>query len=302
MLVSRPSVATTVYEVDGVEVTPFTSSGNVFRWFGTAESQPDVVIAHLENTPRAAALCDIYGVPMVHLIHNTHEFTKGALRRGPSQLAVFNTEWMRADYTNHFSWTGDSLPPNIVVLPPITPADYSGTHGDRITLINLNEDKGGALFWRLAAALPDRKFLAVKGAYGEQIVPERVPANVEVVEHIAPTEMTAKVYARTKLLLMPSSYESYGRVAIEAAHSGIPTIAHPTPGLREALGDAGTFADRDDIARWVQLINTVLAPGTYPGASAAALALAQSLTPEADLDRLTNALEGVVRRGLALAR
>lgn len=299
VLLSRPGITAVPYEVDGVSVHPFVSTGDPFRWFGT-DNHPDVVIAHLENTPRAAALCDIYGVPMVHLIHNTHEFTKGALRRGPAQLAVFNTEWMRADYANYFAWQGDRMPPNVVVLPPVTPADYSGPRGDRITLINLNEDKGGALFWRLAAALPDRKFLAVKGAYGEQIVPAKIPANVEVVEHMAPTDMPERVYARTRLLLMPSSYESYGRVGIEAAHSGIPTIAHPTPGLREALGDAGTFADRDDTDRWVQLIRTVLAPATYPGASAAALALAQSLTPEADLDRLTHALEGVVRRGLAL--
>lgn len=301
VLVSRPSVADTVYEVDGVFVHPFRSSGDPFRWFGT-EQQPDVVIAHLENTPRAAALCDIYGVPMVHLIHNTHEFTKGALRRGPSQFAVFNTEWMRKNYENYFAWVGGRMPPHTVVLPPVTPADYSGQRGDRITLINLNEDKGGELFWRLAAALPARKFLAVKGAYGEQIVPEQVPANVEVVEHLAPCDMHERVYARTKLLLMPSGYESYGRVGIEAAHSGIPTIAHPTPGLLEALGPAGTFCDRDDPAAWVAAINRLLVPGNYAAASKAALALAAALTPEADLDRLTDALEGVVRRGFALAR
>ena len=39
----------------------------------------------------------------------------------------------------------------------------------------------------------------------------------------------------------------YGMVAIEAACSGIPTIAAPTPGLLESLSWAGTFVPREDL-------------------------------------------------------
>lgn len=291
------------YEVDGVTVHPHRSNGDPFRWFGTADNRPDIVIAHLENTLRAAALCDIHQIPMVHLIHNTHEFNKGALRRGPSQLAVFNTYWMLRDYKTYFGFHGLPMPPHTVVLPPVNYAEYAGEPGDHITLINLNEAKGGEVFWALAARHPRAKFLAVKGAYGEQIVPDEIPANVEVLEHMAPARMREAVYARTKVLLMPSSYESYGRTGVEAACSGIPTVAHPTPGLREALGDAGYFADRDDLDAWSRAIGQLVDPRTYPGASAAARAHAQALTPDADLDRFCDEMERTVRRGFAtLAR
>lgn len=299
VLLSRPSDTTVNYTLDGVKVYPHRYSSDPFRWFGTQDNHPDVVIAHLENTMRAAALGAQYKVPMVHLIHNSHEFTKGALRRGPSQLAVFNTEWIKEDYAQWWEFFGSGpFPPYVVVHPPVFGQDYAAINGphDRITLINLNEDKGGELFWDLAARLPKRKFLAVRGAYGEQIVPDVVPANVEVVEHLPPGQMATKVYARTGVLLMPSGYESYGRTAIEAAHSGIPTIAHPTPGLLEALGPAGTFARRDDPAAWVTAIDRIWRD---PGASDAALALAARRNPDPDLDRFADEMEQVVRRGLA---
>jgi glycosyltransferase involved in cell wall biosynthesis len=58
------------------------------------------------------------------------------------------------------------------------------------------------------------------------------------------------VYAQTSVILAPSRYESWGRVPLEAAVSGIPTIAHPTRGLRESLGTAALFADRDSPDEW----------------------------------------------------
>ena len=40
---------------------------------------------------------------------------------------------------------------------------------------------------------------------------------------------------------MPSQEETWGRVAIEAISSGIPVIANPTEGLREALDYCGIY-------------------------------------------------------------
>lgn len=300
VLLSRSCAAKTPYQLDGVAVHPLVSSGDPMRWFGT-DRQPQVVIAHLENTLRAAALSDMFRVPMVHLLHNTHTFTKAALRRGPSQLAVFNTEWMREDFAADWEFhTSARMPPSVVVHPPVTGSDYATTPGSRISLINLNEDKGGLLFWQLAKALPGRKFLGVKGAYGPQVeCPDSAAPNVEVIAHQAPVDMPAKVYGQTRILLMPSVYESYGRTAIEAAHSGIPTIAHPTPGLLEALGSAGTFVDRDDTAGWVDAINRLSRASEYAAASVKALELAAALNPERDLNLLCDEMEAVVRRGFA---
>jgi hypothetical protein len=101
--------------------------------------------------------------------------------------------------------------------------------------------------WMLAVFNSEWVRRAVKGMYGKQFMLPR--QNVKLV----PNQQDARVvYRDTRILLMPSAYESWGRVAIEAAHSGIPTIAHPTPGLRESLGDAGLFVDRTDTDGWVR--------------------------------------------------
>jgi glycosyltransferase involved in cell wall biosynthesis len=135
----------------------------------------------------------------------------------------------------------------------------------------------------------------VVGGYGEQIIRDDLP-NMEIVPHTPGDRMAKDVYARTKILLAPSAYESYGRVAVEAMCSGIPVIAHPTPGLLESLGDAGTFCDRDDLDAWEAAIRSLSTPNVYRTASKAASARAAGLDPQAELDTWVEAMEGVARR------
>lgn len=290
------------YEIDGVHVHKRRSDGDVFIRLGAnASRRPDVVITHLENTLRAAALCHRAGVPLVHLVHNTHEWTKGCIRRGPVQFAIYNSDWMASDYAADWAAHFDKpQPPHTVINPVVDPVSLAGTApGTRITLVNLNEGKGAATFYRLVDELPRRKFLGVKGGYGEQVMPAGNRENLRLVENVAPHEMGSQVYAHTKILLMPSDYESWGRTAIEAACCGIPTIAHPTPGLRESLGSAGTFVDRDDIEGWKAAISRLSTPKGFAKASAAARARALELNPGSDLRRFSDLMEGVVRRGFA---
>jgi glycosyltransferase involved in cell wall biosynthesis len=92
-------------------------------------------------------------------------------------------------------------------------------------------------------------------------------------------------------------YESYGRVAVEAMCSGIPVVAHPTPGLMESLGEAGVFADRDDLDAWEAAVKRLFSPKVYPQASKASAARAAELDPGPELDLWCQAVEGVARRG-----
>jgi glycosyltransferase involved in cell wall biosynthesis len=251
----------------------------------------DVIVTHLENTPRATILGDLNDIPVVHLLHNTFEASKQwASRRGVS-LLVANSEWMRDDYAD---WFGEApMPPVVTVRPPVDFRDYVTTPGDRVTMVNLFDNKGGHQFWRIADAMPDTRFLAVLGGYGEQILPRVLPPNVELVENTP--NMRDDVYARTRVLLMPSEYESWGRVGVEAMASGIPVVATPTPGLIESLGSAGIFVDRDNLAGWVDAIRS-LTGTTYLGASTAAWLRARSLDPADDLRLWEDALWQTVRR------
>ena len=258
----------------------------------------DVILCHLENTTRAAVLGEIHSIPTVHLLHNTDAFNKHAIRRGRCDLAVYNTEWMQRDYEQWFTAQRVRPPMSVMMHPAVEPADYKpklkGSH-DCITLVNLWDGKGGDVFWQIADRMPERKFLGIKGAYGEQVIPEILPENALVLPHQPPNLMW-DIYGSTKILLMPSTYESYGRTAVEAACAGVPTIASPTPGLREALGNDGTFvSNRADPDEWVAAIKNMLKPAAYTKAKAGARAIANRQNPRADLDHVCSAIEEASR-------
>jgi glycosyltransferase involved in cell wall biosynthesis len=54
-------------------------------------------------------------------------------------------------------------------------------------------------------------------------------------------------YRRSKLLLVPSRYEPFGIVALEAIARGCPVVAANTGGLPEAVGDCGILVAPDDV-------------------------------------------------------
>ncbi|MEO3856230.1 glycosyltransferase family 4 protein [Acrocarpospora sp. B8E8] len=287
------------YTLDGVRVWPHRGKNDPFEHIDGA----DVLITHLENTQRASLIGRMRGVPVVHVLHNTFQQTKTWLRKGPCDLAVYNSEWMRADYEAWLASVRAPLPRSVVIRPPVLAGDYRTKHGDRVTLINMYGPKGAATFWALAERMSDVKFIAVTGGYGDQDI--RDLPNVEVLPNTPGHQMRDLVYARTKILLMPSDYESWGRTGIEACASGIPVIAHPTPGLKESLGDAGIFADRDDIGEWEKQIRRLLTPRAYGTASKKALARSAELDPTPDLDRWCDAIEALApqrARLRALAR
>jgi glycosyltransferase involved in cell wall biosynthesis len=183
-----------------------------------------------------------------------------------ADLVVMNSHSM----AHRIGWRGRQI-----VLPPIVNPDrYRTRPGERVTLINLNSNKGGDLFWKIAKAMPNHSFLAVKGAYHEQIVPKVLPSNVKLLKH---TSNPKDIYAETRVLLMPSLSETWGRTAIEAFASGIPTIAHRSPGLEEALGEAGRFANRDSVDEWVEAIRELDSPNEYSKASDLSLARSRHL-------------------------
>lgn len=297
VLLSRPDSARLGYDLDGVRVNPYRDKGDPGRWMH-GEGRADVIVTHLENTPRASILGELNRIPVVHLLHNTFDFTKDWLAKGSPALAVYNTAWMRRDIEGwwDFHEPNRHRPAGIVVRPPVRGEDYLAPRGNAITLINLTEEKGATVLYRLAERMPKRRFLGVIGGYGQQIIRNDLP-NVEIIEHTPGGDMAKLVYGRTRLLLVPSIYESYGRVAVEAMCSGIPVIAHPTPGLVESLGEAGTFADRDDLDAWEAAVKRLSSPRIYPGASKAAAARAAELDPSAELDTWCTQMEGVVQRG-----
>lgn len=283
LLSQRHPEITSGYEIGGINVHRHREKTDPFAFLDGA----DVIVTHLENTPRAAALGESFKIPVAKVVHNTFTPTRMQIQRGIS-LAVYNSQWMAEEFA-------DLDVNSVVIRPPVSAADYATTPGDCITLVNLYEPKGPKTFYALAERFPDLHFLAVHGAYGKQVIRNDLP-NVEHIEHIDGDRMRDQVYARTKILLVPSDYESWGRVGIEAMCSGIPVIAHPTPGLKESLGEAGIFCDRRKIDDWEAAINALLKPRAYTAAGKKAKARAAELDPADDLERWCDAMETLSAR------
>jgi len=282
------------YTYQGIRVVPLEARLD----YGRAVQRADVVISHLECVPSTAALARGFGKPMVVICHNTHRASFRDAAVAGTALAVYNSRWMQAEAECFFAEYPTAIRPGaeLVVRPPVVAADYATTPGDRVTLINCNEEKGGRVLAELARRMPDVDFLAVTGAYGQQILPDKIK-NLEVLDHVPGEEMRERVYARTRILLMPSSYESWGRTGVEALASGIPVIAHPTPGLSEALAHGGVFVDRHDISGYEAVIRRLLDPGEWELASKRAWERSADLDPSAELAAWCAAVEALARGG-----
>jgi glycosyltransferase involved in cell wall biosynthesis len=184
---------------------------------------------------------------------------------------------------------------SLVVHPVIEETHFRVEPGRLITAINLNEAKGGPVFFELAKQLPDHPFLGVR-SYGRQEIPAVVPRNVELQ---GSTDDMRNVYSRTRVLLMPSTHpEGCPQVPLEAAISGIPAIAHPIAGTREALGAAAFWADRGDLSAWVRALRALDDPVTWAKASAAARArwIEHAVEVELEIAELERALAEIARR------
>lgn len=243
----RPA-ARTDWVIDGVpsRARPGQAAADAYarRW------RPDVIVSHHENARHAVALARRLQAASVALMHNDFPQAHRFLATDRPDLAVCNTQWLAARLRPERRGIA-----SVVVRPPVDPTAHATTPGDLVTMVNLYRMKGPNTMWRLAHRLPQTRFLAVRGGYGQQDVRAGY-ANVEVID--TTTDMRSDVWSRTRVLIVPSQYESYGMAAVEALASGIPVIAAPTPGLREALGRGAVFVPRGDPLSWERHLTTLM--------------------------------------------
>lgn len=205
----------------------------------------DVLISQFQNTLTAFQDARRRKKPMVLVVHNDRRLTMthaSMLRK--SDLIVFNTQWIRDKNPN-------TRASGVILHPPIDREHFfkvKKNNPEYITLVNVAPEKGSDIFYALAELFPNEKFLGVKGGYWKDAQVIKDLPNVTIIEQTA--NMRDDVYAKSKIVIMPSSYESYGMVAAEAMASGVPVIVSDTPGLTENVSYAGAKVSVEDLQSW----------------------------------------------------
>ncbi|HEX4875153.1 MAG TPA: glycosyltransferase, partial [Chitinophagaceae bacterium] len=250
-----------MYEFEGVQVFLDDNEEVLYNW-------ADIICTHLDYSKKAMWKAAEKNKPLFHFTHNDTPYPS-ILNYVGNVKVVHNAQWV-ADSLNY------NLPS--IIFPPVVDESYKAEDKGRkyITLVNLNDNKGARYFYSLVKKLPQYQFLGVRGSYdGQQI--ESHP-NLTIWPN---TPDARKIYEVSKLVLMPSHYESWGRVASEAMYNGIPVICNPTEGLKENVSHGGLLIPRKETERWKdEIVKLMEDEKYYKGWSKKALKRAKELAPK----------------------
>lgn len=186
---------------------------------------------------------------------------KQALRRNPASLfRLADVVLTSSDFARRrieaFKKHVTSFPA-VRVLYPVPMASFvsaRGQRGRRITAIRPAQGKGLLLIAALAASMPEYGFLIV----GKPAAAENVTAfasgllkQLKNVRILPFQKEVRRVYAQTKILLVPSVFEeTFSRVAWEAMSNGIPVIASNKGNLPFLVKSGGYLCEPGDIDCW----------------------------------------------------
>jgi glycosyltransferase involved in cell wall biosynthesis len=231
-----------------------------------------------------------FSKPVAVFLHTQND-NRDALsfRLGSPTYVVYNVNFIKLEGTNAH--------PSIVVHPKVNTEKFKfeKQNPKYVTLINCNENKGGLLLPQIAKALPEIQFLGIKGGYSKQnIKDEDKPVNLTYMD--TQTDMV-KIYKDTKVLIMPSKSETWGRTAVEAMASGTPVVVSKSPGLLECVGKAENSCDRSDLSCWVEKIEKLMTDEkAYHDASVLSKERIMELDKEDEHERLDIFLTDIAKR------
>jgi glycogen(starch) synthase len=258
--------------------------------------QPDVVHAHdwLVTHP-AVALAEAFGVPLVATVHATEAGRHSGWLSQTLNQQVHSVEWWLANRADSLITCSAAMRTEVAHLFEVDPAGITVLHNGieprrwRVRPAEVAEARAqysphgdplllffGRLEWEkgvqdLLAALPRirrahrgaRLVVAGEGSHGawlvEQARKHKVLRSVDFVGHLSDRALTA-VLAAADAVVLPSKYEPFGIVALEAAAAGTPLVASTAGGLGEVVrdGDTGLSFTPGDVDALGSAVRSVL--------------------------------------------
>jgi len=199
----------------------------------------DIILTHLDMTAQVCDYCLYKKIKCFLIIHSylkCHtEYTKN-----DNIFTIYNAPLIKSEYKN----TGHTNNYNCIILPFFNFELYNKYYmyeiEDReyITFVNPQIMKGANVVLKLAKYYPNKKFLIIEGGYyrHKQLLKEfKALPNCHVVK---PTDnMLNDIYLKSRIVLQPSDFETWGMVASEAASLGIPVLINKNSnGLTANMG------------------------------------------------------------------
>jgi glycogen synthase len=258
--------------------------------------RPDVVHAHdwLVAHP-AIALADVLGVPLVATIHATEAGRHAGWLSSPLSRQVHSTEWWLAHRADTVITCSAAMRDEVAELFDLDPGPIAVLHngiaprrwrsgpgmveaaGDRyaprgepllLYFGRLEYEKGVqdliAALPRIRRAHPGTRLLVAGTGTARDMLVEtarahRVRRSVRFLGHLPDAELAA-LLAAVAAVVLPSRYEPFGIVALEAAAAGAPLVASTAGGLGEVVldGETGLSFAPGDVAGLAEAARAVL--------------------------------------------
>jgi len=302
-------------EIPSVGVNGGTYRGFKYMHFSAGTKYLDVSEGWI--CPHAPALPEVrklnargYNRPILATCHYDGNYL-AIVRNNPGrrvqwvEMMMFINSIMEPNYRKNV----DPWPPNVMRTATVRPLMHENKirideefKGDCITLVNANQNKGVAQFIAMARHMPNRKFLGVIPYYGELSLPA-APDNIEWIPF---DDDIRNILKRTRILVMPSYYESFGRIAVEAMYNGIPVIysspaAKPkypggsTEGVQSWIVPAGIACDREKTEEWAGAIERLDDETVYTARSEMSKQHIQNMNLFTEGPRIAGLVEQFVR-------
>jgi hypothetical protein len=242
-----------------------------------------IVCSQLWAAKAARTVAEMRGTPYIEFVHYVDATVLSpwpwTTRR--NFRMVYNSEDTRRRALELAGWMRDVptsvLPPTVWPVSAAPSAAPSLEERPWIVLVNTSEDKGAKQFAAMAAHSANegsgRTYVGVRGAHGAQY------ACGDAVQILEPTLDMETVWSKARILVVPSTFETWSMVATEAMAHGIPVVAADhIPALRENCGpDAAVYVPRDATDAWLDAFARIEAD--YATWSAAARARVVDPTP-----------------------
>jgi glycogen(starch) synthase len=300
--------------------------------------RPEVVHAHdwLVTHP-AIAIADQLGVPLVATVHATEAGRHSGWLSQPLNQQVHSVEWWLANRADALVTCSTAMRREVAHLFELDAGAITVIHNGiesrawrvraaEVAAMRAQHSRDGTplllffgrLEWEkgvhdLIAALPrirarhpgTRLVVAGKGRQEQELLAvarkHRVRRAVDFVGHLSDRELRAALAAADAVVL-PSRYEPFGIVALEAAAAGAPLVASTAGGLGEVVvdGRTGVSFPPGEVPAIAEAVHTVLADPS--AAKSRARAARGRLAVDFDWNRIATATAEVYRGARTMAR